>query len=232
MAEHLPFDGSTFSGKLPLFPLPNVVLLPGGLLSLHVFEPRYREMVIDALEEERYIGMAILKPGYEEEYEGNPPIYERVCLGEVTRDHKFPDGRWLITLRGMRRVQVVEEDHDKTYRVANVSVVQDVKGTLDIELSRLRSLIAQTALRTPEKKLSNKQEMYRLLGASEDIVEHSLYFDLVSAVTALNLEQRRSILESVVLCERAHILLQALTSLVIEHRKQTRSWKLCEFSEN
>jgi uncharacterized protein len=232
MAEHLPFDESSFSGALPLFPLPNVVLLPGGLLSLHIFEERYREMVLAALEQERYIGMAVLKPGYEDEYDKNPPVYERACLGEVTRDHKFPDGRWLITLRGMKRVRIVEEHLGKSYRVAEVSIVEDISGTLDIELCRLRSLVAQTTLRTPDNKLNSPEELHRLLGASPDLVAHSLYFDLISAITALNLDQRRAILEATSICERAHTLLEALTKLVIESRESTRTWNLCELSSN
>lgn len=232
MAEHLPFNDEEFSGRLPLFPLPNVVLLPGGLLSLHVFEPRYRKMVIDALKEEKYIGMAVLKPGYEDDYDGTPPIFDRVCLGEVTREHKFPDGRWLITLRGMRRVDILEEEEGEEYRIAKVALAQDVKGTLDIELSRLRSLIAATAMRTPDSKLSNAQELHRLLSASEALVDNGLYFDLVAAVSALDLEDRRAILEATSLCERAHILLDGLTSVVIENQKPAREWTLCELSES
>jgi len=64
-----------FSDLLPLFPLPNVVLFPGVFLPLHIFEPRYKEMVADALAGDRIIGMALLRPGWEADYEGRPPIY-------------------------------------------------------------------------------------------------------------------------------------------------------------
>ena len=57
----------------PIFPLPNVVLFPNVFLPLHIFEPRYREMVADALDSDRMIGMVLLQPGWEHEYEGRPP---------------------------------------------------------------------------------------------------------------------------------------------------------------
>ena len=72
MELHL--DPTSFSGSVPLFPLPGTVLLPGGLLPLHVFEERYREMLRDALAGERLIGMAFLLPGYEQASDPeNPP---------------------------------------------------------------------------------------------------------------------------------------------------------------
>ena len=61
------------SDLLPLFPLPNVVLFPNVFLPLHIFEPRYREMVADALESDRMIGMVLLRPGWDRDYEGRPP---------------------------------------------------------------------------------------------------------------------------------------------------------------
>ena len=60
---------------IPIFPLPNAVLFPGVFLPLHIFEPRYRAMVADALEGDRLIGMMLLKPGWESDYEGRPPVY-------------------------------------------------------------------------------------------------------------------------------------------------------------
>ena len=69
---------------IPLFPLPNVVLFPGVFLPLHIFEPRYRTMTEEALDGDRLIGMVLLKPGYEAEYEGRPPIYPIGCSGLIT----------------------------------------------------------------------------------------------------------------------------------------------------
>src|SRR6185295_13942516 len=62
---------------LPIFPLPNCVLLPGGLLPLHVFEPRYRELTRDCLAGHQLMGIARLRPGFETAYYGRPPVYEK-----------------------------------------------------------------------------------------------------------------------------------------------------------
>ena len=63
------------SELLPIFPLPSVVLFPGVFLPLHIFEPRYREMVSDALATDRMIGMTLLRPGWEVDYDGCPPVF-------------------------------------------------------------------------------------------------------------------------------------------------------------
>jgi len=67
--------------SLPMFPLPNCVLLPGGLLPLHVFEPRYRELTRDCLAGHQFMGIARLRPGFETTYYGRPPVYERFGVG-------------------------------------------------------------------------------------------------------------------------------------------------------
>jgi Lon protease-like protein len=69
--------------EIPLFPLPDVVLFPGVTRPLLIFEPRYREMVADALKGNRIIGMVLLRPGFEKDYEGRPPIHDIGCAGTI-----------------------------------------------------------------------------------------------------------------------------------------------------
>jgi len=220
MDEHLPFDRETFSGRLPLFPLPNVVLLPGGLISLHIFEPRYRQMVKDALENERLIGMAVIKPGPEG---SSSELYDHACLGEITKEHELPDGRWLITLRGMRRVLILDEDSSREYRVASVDVLDDHEGTREIDIQRLRQSVAELAIRAPSSKMSDESELQRLLSLQSDFVDHSLFFDLVAGVSGLELDDRRRLLEAETLCERAHILVDCLVGLLSAKQKSGRA---------
>jgi Lon protease-like protein len=113
------------SDLLPLFPLPNIVLFPSVFLPLHVFEPRYREMVADALASDRLIGMALLRPGWESDYEGRPPVYPIACSGVITHVERLPDGRYNMMLRGLERVRIVEEDASRTYRQAIVEPLPD-----------------------------------------------------------------------------------------------------------
>jgi uncharacterized protein len=108
--------------------LPNVVLFPGAPLPLHVFEPRYRKMVADALVSHRTIGMVLLKPGYEEDYQGRPPIYPLGCSGTIVEDERLGDGRYNILLLGQSRFHVLEERGGEPYRVAAVEELPDPSG--------------------------------------------------------------------------------------------------------
>ncbi len=104
-----PIDLTSFQGKLPLFPLPNVVHFPHVALPLHIFEERYRAMVGDAIEADRLIGIVLLKPGYEADYEGYPEIHDVACLGKIVEDHRLPDGRYNILLLGAKRGRILRE---------------------------------------------------------------------------------------------------------------------------
>ena len=119
---------------LPLFPLPNVVLFPNVFLPLHIFEPRYREMVADALAGDRMIGMVLLRPGWERDYEGRPPVYPIGCSGVITHCERLADGRYNIVLRGIERFRIVREDHARSYRRA---VVEPLRGAW----TRVRTIV-------------------------------------------------------------------------------------------
>src|SRR5437773_7205568 len=108
------------SDLLPLFPLPNVVLFPNVFLPLHIFEPRYRAMTADALASDRLIGMVLLRPGWERDYEGRPPVYSIGCSGVITHAERLQDGRYHLVLRGLDRFRIVREDHERSYRRAVV----------------------------------------------------------------------------------------------------------------
>lgn len=113
---------------IPLFPLPNVVLFPSVFLPLHIFEARYRQMVRDALAGDRMIGMVLLKPGFEADYEGRPAIYEVGCAGLITHAERLPDGRFNIILRGIDKLRVVGEEEpssDVLYRRALITPLED-----------------------------------------------------------------------------------------------------------
>ncbi|HEV3139917.1 MAG TPA: LON peptidase substrate-binding domain-containing protein [Vicinamibacterales bacterium] len=113
------------SDLLPLFPLPNVVLFPNVFLPLHIFEARYREMVADALASDRLIGMVLLRPGYERDYEGRPPVYPIGCRGVMTHAERLPDGRYNIVLRGLDRFRIASENPEGSYRRASIEILHD-----------------------------------------------------------------------------------------------------------
>jgi uncharacterized protein len=110
---------------IPIFPLPSVVLFPNVFLPLHIFEPRYREMVADALAGDRMIGMVLMRPGWEGQYEGRPPVYSVGCAGLITFSEQHPDGRYNIVLRGLEKFRVLDEDHSRSYRIARVEALME-----------------------------------------------------------------------------------------------------------
>ena len=105
---------------IPIFPLPNVVLFPNVFLPLHIFEPRYREMVADALKGDRIIGMVLLRPGWEPDYDGRPDVYPIGCAGVITNAERMPDGRYNIVLQGLEKFRILGEDPGRAYRIARV----------------------------------------------------------------------------------------------------------------
>ena len=111
--------------SIPLFPLPNVVLFPNVFLPLHIFEPRYRQMVADALEGDRIIGMVLLRAGYEADYQGRPAIYDVGCAGVITHSQALPDGRYDIVLRGIEKFRMTSEDQSRPYRIGRIDAVAE-----------------------------------------------------------------------------------------------------------
>jgi Lon protease-like protein len=118
---------------IPIFPLPNVVLFPQVFLPLHIFEPRYREMVADALAGDRIIGIVLLRPGWEDDYDGRPPIYPIGCAGLITNAERLADGRYNIVLRGLWKFRVVSEDGSRSYRVAAIDMIAESPAEHDRE---------------------------------------------------------------------------------------------------
>ena len=111
--------------EIPLFPLPETMLFPGVSRPLLIFEPRYRAMIADALKGDRIIGMVRLRPGFEKDYEGRPPIYAVGCAVRIEQYEQLPDGRYVIVLQGLSAFRVLCEDQRKPYRVGRVEAVPD-----------------------------------------------------------------------------------------------------------
>src|SRR2546423_8680207 len=111
---------------LPIFPLPNCVLLPGGLLPLHVFEPRYRDLTRDCLAGHHMMAVARLRPGYESTHYGKPPVYERCGVGRIICSEELPDGRFALLLRGVARVEIARElPSSRAYRQVEARMLAD-----------------------------------------------------------------------------------------------------------
>lgn len=163
--QHAP--GAHVLGALPIFPLPNAVLLPGMVLPLNVFEPRYLALVDHALENGRHIGVPLLMPGFEEHYEGKPAVEEVFGIGCLMSHQKLPDGRRFIRLEGVGRVRALEElATDEPFRTVACEFLPEQDPTdavpleiLKAQLERIASTLrpedaqlVQSVLRIPEPR--------------------------------------------------------------------------------
>jgi hypothetical protein len=115
-----PASPPVIPSEIPLFPLPETSLFPGVSRPFLIYEPRYREMIADALKGNRIIGMVRLRPGFEKDYEGRPPIHDIGCAGTIEEYEQLPDGRYVILLRGLTTFRIVTEDQRKAYRLARI----------------------------------------------------------------------------------------------------------------
>lgn len=136
--------------EVPIFPLPKLVLFPGTLLPLHIFEPRYRDMLADTLaSDRRMIAVAQLKPGWENLYEGRPDIYDVAGVGRIVQHRKNPDGTYDIVLEALARVHLRElEPEGLEYRRGVATVLNErepKEGVSQHEVSALLSIATRVA---------------------------------------------------------------------------------------
>jgi Lon protease-like protein len=193
---------------LGLFPLPTVVLFPGVLLPLHVFEPRYRALVRDALESDRRLGMVLLRPGWETDYEGRPPIHHVGCAGVIVHANHLEDGRYNIVLRGLERFRVASEDHARAYRRAAIELLpetaaDEAAGRAVRELRRL--LETRLGLSASASGEAGVPRAVQLAELGDEVFVHTL-------AQHLNLEpiEKQALLERDTLRLRAELLVELL----------------------
>ncbi|MCB9730745.1 MAG: LON peptidase substrate-binding domain-containing protein [Deltaproteobacteria bacterium] len=119
----------TLPGEVPLFPLPDHVLLPGVLTPYRVFEPRYRTLVEELLaapDQERWISVPRLAAGWKRDYHGTPAFCELATVGRVTSCEELSGGHYLISVEGEARCRLHERPSDRPYRVARIEAVPDL----------------------------------------------------------------------------------------------------------
>src|SRR5882672_2663150 len=120
--------GPTPGRIVPMFPLPNVFLFPGTLMPLHIFEPRYRQMIEDSLDGPGRLVVATVLEAHHDECAGAPPVHHVAGLGEIARHERLPDGRFLIVLAGLARVLIREVPSDRLYRKVEAIPLREVEA--------------------------------------------------------------------------------------------------------
>ncbi|MFY0571873.1 LON peptidase substrate-binding domain-containing protein [Archangium lansingense] len=140
---------------LKVFPLPSAVLFPHAALPLHIFEPRYRALVHDALAGDKVMALAQLQPGWEGQYGERPPMQPMMCAGLIIWHEELGDGRYNILLQGITRARLLEErEGENLYREVRVQLLPDAEYQ-GPEEERLRQAVFELAGRVPASFAEN-----------------------------------------------------------------------------
>jgi len=204
---------------IPIFPLPNVVLFPNVFLPLHIFETRYRQMVDDALKGDRIIGMVLLRPGWQGNYEGRPEVYPIGCAGVITHAEPLADGRFNIVLRGMEKFRICGEESGRLYRLAHVEPVPEPRAETQRDAMRVhRQRLEALLVPQPEEGSHTKDAK----GTTDPKMPTSMPDeDLVNALAQyLEFEpvEKQALLERDSLLERCRSLIELLEMKVLVAR--------------
>ena len=198
---------------IPIFPLPDVVLFPHTLLPLHIFEPRYRQMVRDCLAGDKRLAMGLLRPGWETDYYGRPPIYPIAGAGEIIQHEELPDGRFNILLRGTMRIGITAElPADKSYRVGRARPLPDrypdanPKALVD-RIERLKVFY----LRILSEVQKGQGEIAKIFSGVKD---PGIIVDRIAGAAIADAETRQQVLEAVEVATRLAIVQDHLVAVL------------------
>lgn len=213
--DDLSFSPESFSGKVRLFPLPNLVLFPHVMQPLHIFEARYRDLLEDALTDDRLIAMAVLTPGWEKNYEGRPPLYSMACLGRVTTHYHLADGTYNVLVLGLQRVKLVRELNPvHRFREAQVELCEDFYPVQPVAhhknvQQRLHDALLRILPMLPEAH----EQLDQLLGND---VPLGVLTDVISYMLDIDQASKQSLLSEVDVYRRAELLLAHLSEASAE----------------
>ena len=211
---------------IPIFPLPNVVLFPDTYLPLHIFEPRYREMVADVVGtgpracpgEGACIGMALFKQGWESRYYGNPPVFPLGCVGRMTHIESLEDGRSNLILQGLYRYTIEEEFFDARYRKAKITLMPN-EPFRAIDDGPTRSTLTALATRYLHSRKADK--LCQLV--SDDAMTDSVLVNGLSSCLDLTPLEKQFLLEAESLFQQTRRLIDFL-KFKLDGETQLSGW--------
>jgi Lon protease-like protein len=229
--DELSFVPENFSGRARLFPLPNLVLFPHVIQPLHVFERRYVEMFLDAVEDDRLIAMTLLKPGWETDYEGRPPIHPVACLGRVITWQAQGSARYNLLLLGLQRVKIVRElPPTRSFREAEVQLLTDIYPS---HTEHIRPPLHQALVETFQRlmpRIKDADELFDQL--SVDSVSLGTLTDVIAYALDMDLKIKQALLTEPCVDRRATMLLAHLNRAARDPRATSMAAFPPAFSTN
>ena len=193
--------------RAPLFPIAGAILFPRAQLPLHIFEPRYREMVRDAVDSDGLI--AVVQPQLVEvEDDSKQPLYPVGCVGEIVGLEELEDGRFNIVLNGSNRFRIMSEvDLETPYRNADLDV-----GAFDDREPEPLGMTQRAEVEREARRLGDA------LGLSVDWsavsrLDDEMLVNAIAQVAPFDVSAKQALLESEGLDERADLLVQLMQFL-------------------
>lgn len=216
------WDAGEFSGRAPLFPLPNLVLFPHVMQPLFIFEPRYKQMVADVLAGDKFVAMALIKPGGDPA--GRPPCFPIVCLGRITFEQALDEGKFNLILQGICRARILQEvTTDKPYRLADLDLLPEMMPDgKDFEISGPHDLVRRKELHRRLKQAipqeEQQAELNRLLSAD---VPLGVLCDILAFTSGISPISAQELLSETNVSARCDRLLSLLGTFAEIGRKET-----------
>lgn len=211
----------SFSGIVRLFPLPNLVLFPGVVQGLHLFEPRYLQLIEDSLIDDDLITTALAMPDPQNLSQDVPEIYPTVCIGKVMTHSQLDDGRYNLLLAGMRRAKIVQELNVKTpYRQAKVELLDDIHDAAPSD-SILRKRLLDGFLK--HKQLDESFDNESVKHLLSDDIELGQLADLICYASGAPVAKQQTALSMVDVLRRVELVLGTLDALPSSSPKPEQS---------
>jgi uncharacterized protein len=208
--EPLAFSPEQFSGEARIFPLPNLVMFPHVMQALHIFEPRYRSLFEEAIEDDRLLALGSLAPGWEGDYEGRPPLRPTACLCRIATHQRVEDGTYNVLVLGVRRLRLVRElPPKKLFRVMESEIIEDFEpagapvGAAAALQQRLLAAFKEAMPRIPNAY----EQLDQLLGNQ---ITLGMLADIVAYTIDLDIEIKARLLAEPDVFRRTLMLLEAI----------------------
>jgi len=209
--EPLAFSPEQFSGLARVFPLPNLVMFPHVMQALHIFEPRYRALFEEAIADDRLIALGVLAAGWEDDYDGRPPLRPAACLCRIATHQQTDQGTYNVLLLGVRRLRLGRElPATKPFRVVEAEVLEDLEPASQAETAiglqqRLLAAFKQAMPRIPQAY----EQLDQLLGNQ---ITLGMLADIVAYTIDLDLETKIQLLGELDVFRRTRLLLRAIAA--------------------
>jgi Lon protease-like protein len=210
--EPLAFSPEQFSGLARVFPLPNLVMFPHVMQALHIFEPRYRALFEEAIEDDRLVALGVLAAGWEDDYSGRPPLRSTACLCRIATHQKTDQGTYNVLVLGVRRLRLVRElPPKKLFRVVEADIVDDAEppsaqpGAAAALQQKLLTAFKQAMPRIPNAY----EQLDQLLGSQ---ITLAMLTDIVAYTIDLDLETKMRLLGESDVVRRTELLLEAIAA--------------------